>query len=196
MRRATHALMTAPILTVLAALALSGCANSASGSAGAATQPALVSLTSSAIRDAKLPALYTCDGRDISPPLSWGAVPSGIEEVAIFALGAHGTVNGQTLDSIEWALAGVRPGLHALRAGEVPHGAFLLASTAGRRRYSICPHKGQTEHFTFVLYALPHGAHASPQMPSAALYDNLTQSGVAQDEAPAAGGLAANYTRR
>jgi len=196
MRRAPNAVRAMPILAVLAALALGGCGGSADGSAGVATQPARVSLTSSAIHDTKLSALYTCDGRDISPPLAWGAVPSSVEEVAIFALGAHRAANGQTLGSIEWALAGVRPGLHALRAGEVPHGAFLLAGTAGKRRYSICPHKGETEHFTFVLYALPHGARASPKISSAALFDNLTESGAAQDETPAAGGIPANYTRR
>lgn len=197
MPRATDAVRAAPILAALAlALTLSGCGSSADGSAGVATQPAHVALTSSAIRDAKLPALYTCDGRDISPPLSWGALPSSVEEVAIFALGAHREANGQTLASIEWALAGVRPGLHELRAGEVPHGAFLLAGSAGRRRYSICPKKGETEHFTFVLYALPQGARASPTITSTALFENLTESGVARDETPAAGGIAANYTRR
>jgi phosphatidylethanolamine-binding protein (PEBP) family uncharacterized protein len=195
MRRATQAVMATPILAVLAALALSGCGNSSSGST-LATQPARVSLTSSAIRGAKLPALYTCDGKDVSPPLSWGAVPSDIEEVAIFALGARRAPNGQTLGSIEWALAGVRPGLHTLRAGEVPHGAFLLAGSTGKRRYSICPHKGETEHFTFALYALPHGARASPKISSVALFNNLTESGIARDETPAAGGFAVNYTRR
>ncbi len=41
-------------------------------------------LTSSAFEDGQsIPRDYTCDGRDISPPLSWTDAPPGTEEFAI-----------------------------------------------------------------------------------------------------------------
>jgi phosphatidylethanolamine-binding protein (PEBP) family uncharacterized protein len=197
MRRATYAVRATPILALLAALTLSGCGGAASGGTSTAAAPVHISLTSSALHGSQLPALYTCDGRDVSPPLSWSALPSDVEEVAIFALAAHHTASGQTLASIEWALAGVRPGLRKLKAGEVPHGAFLLANSASRKRYSVCPRKkGETLQYTFGLYALPHGAHAGPAITSTALFENLTESGVARDQTPATGSFRVNYTRR
>jgi Raf kinase inhibitor-like YbhB/YbcL family protein len=33
--------------------------------------------------DGAIPAKYTCDGRDVSPPLSWSAVPAGAKSLAL-----------------------------------------------------------------------------------------------------------------
>jgi phosphatidylethanolamine-binding protein (PEBP) family uncharacterized protein len=195
MRRAMHAIAAMPILAALATVALAGCGSAANGTAGLSVPTAPVTLTSSAIRGGRLPTLYTCAGRNISPPLSWSTLPSNVEEVTIFALGVH-DVKGRALTSIEWAIAGVKPGLRKLRAGELPHGAFLLAGSSGKKRYSICPGKGQTINYEFALFALPHGARASPELPASGLLTNLTESGVAEDDAPAAGSLKAFYTRR
>jgi phosphatidylethanolamine-binding protein (PEBP) family uncharacterized protein len=196
MRRATHALGVMPIFAVLAALALSGCGNSANGSSTVAGPPRPISLTSSAIRAGRLSALYTCDGRNVSPPLSWGTLPSDVEEVAVFALGTQRSANGQTAAKIEWAIAGLRPTLRGLRSGEVPHGAFLLRATDGKKHYSICPARGHTESYTFAIYALPRGARATRALTAGGLLYNLTQTGVAQDQTPAAGAFSATYTRR
>ncbi|MEA2109127.1 MAG: YbhB/YbcL family Raf kinase inhibitor-like protein [Pseudomonadota bacterium] len=35
------------------------------------------------VQSGKIPARYTCDGQDISPPLEWGAAPKGTESLAI-----------------------------------------------------------------------------------------------------------------
>ncbi|MBE9569693.1 MAG: YbhB/YbcL family Raf kinase inhibitor-like protein, partial [Proteobacteria bacterium] len=31
----------------------------------------------------EIPSLYTCDGRDISPPLAWKDVPEGAKSVVL-----------------------------------------------------------------------------------------------------------------
>jgi phosphatidylethanolamine-binding protein (PEBP) family uncharacterized protein len=196
MRRATHALGVTPIFAVLAALALSGCGSSANGSSSVSGPPKVISLTSSAIRAGRLPALYTCDGRNISPPLSWGALPSDVEEVAVFALGSQRSAKGQTLAKIEWAIAGLQPTLRGLRPGEVPHGAFVLRATDGKKHYSICPARGHTESYTFAIYALPRGTRATRALTAGGLLYNLTQTGSTQDQTPAAGALSATYKRR
>jgi Raf kinase inhibitor-like YbhB/YbcL family protein len=41
-------------------------------------------LTSSAFSDgAEIPAPYTCDGRDVAPPLSWSGLPEGTKSLAL-----------------------------------------------------------------------------------------------------------------
>ena len=34
-------------------------------------------------RDGLIPALYTCDGEDVSPPLRWSGVPAGAKSLAL-----------------------------------------------------------------------------------------------------------------
>ena len=43
-------------------------------------------LTSAAFRDgAPIPGKYTCDGGDVSPPLTWSGAPAGTRSVALIA---------------------------------------------------------------------------------------------------------------
>jgi len=186
-----------PALLATAAIALAGCSNSGSPPAptlAASSQPVNVAFTSSAIRGSKLPVLYTCHGRNVSPPLAWGPIPSGIRELALFAVGVR-TVGRKSLSSVEWAMAGMKPGLRALRAGEIPPGAFLLADSDGAKRYSICPPGGRSERYVFALLALPRGARASPKIPGVSLLRNLTQSTPAY-ESPVSGAFAVTFKAR
>jgi phosphatidylethanolamine-binding protein (PEBP) family uncharacterized protein len=187
---------TTAVLALLAAIVLSGCSNVSTSNNGlAAPAPVLVKVKSSAIAGKTLPAVFTCDGKNIWPPLSWGAVPSSVEELALFALAAVRTKGGRTAIKIEWAMAGIKPTVHSLAAGEIPHGAFVLANTSGKRQYSICPPRGHTQRYSFSLFALPPGARAFAALPSTALLSNLnTPRRGAQ--ATAFGFLSANYTRR
>jgi phosphatidylethanolamine-binding protein (PEBP) family uncharacterized protein len=183
------------LLTLLVAVALCGCSTDTATTNGlAATAPVPVKLQSSAIHGTTIPALYTCDGRNISPPLSWGAVPSSVEELALFLVATGLTKGGQATLSIEWAMAGIKPTSHGLRAGEVPHGAFLLPTSSGRRRYSICPSRG-SQRYSFALLALPPGARAQPGLTANVLFRNLNSS-TREDAAAAIGTLSATYTRR
>jgi hypothetical protein len=195
MRRAKNAIS---IVTVLSALALSGCGDpSATGTAGsstpATTTVARIALASPAIHGIALPAEYTCDGRNISPPLTWGAVPSSVEELTVFALGYKRGISLQP--SIEWAMGGVAPTLHHLAAGQVPENAFLLLGSSGKKGYSVCPPSGQTEDYVFGVYALPRGIHATPEIGGIGLFHNLTEA-TPQDAAPAVGRFTVHYERR
>jgi len=43
-----------------------------------------ITLTSSAFEEGgAIPSKYTCDGADVSPPLSWAGVPEGTESLAL-----------------------------------------------------------------------------------------------------------------
>jgi phosphatidylethanolamine-binding protein (PEBP) family uncharacterized protein len=187
------------IFTVLAVIALGGCGGAATTTTPtnglSSVEPVSVTFRSSAIHGTALPALYTCDGRNMSPPLSWGTVPAGVKELALFVLGAHRGKGGQTLLSVEWAMAGVKPSLHHLSADETPPGAFVLRASSGKRSYSVCPPRGQTERYSFALLALPPAARASATILGLQLLQNLTQASP-QYKTPASGAFAVSYTRR
>lgn len=43
-----------------------------------------ITVSSTAFRNAdKIPSTYTCDGRDVSPPLSWSEPPLGTQSFAL-----------------------------------------------------------------------------------------------------------------
>ena len=66
-------------LTLLLLFISSGCLVPV-GRGGA---PALNVLSDDFVKDGQIPVVYTCDGTDISPPLSWGPVPQGAASIAI-----------------------------------------------------------------------------------------------------------------
>ncbi len=195
MRRANTAMSLSALL--LAAVALGGCGGSTTAHSlklPPITKTVPVKLSSSAIHGTRLAALYTCAGRNISPPLSWGTVPSDVEELALFAVDVTRGKSGRLSGKITWAMAGVNPRLHSLRAGEIPRGAFLEQDSDGKTGYSICPAAGQTGHYEFELLALPPRIRASPALKSVALFHNLTGK-IPQGRSPAAGVVSATYTR-
>src|SRR5438552_7674362 len=52
----------------------------------AAAGEASMQLTSSAFKEGQMiPADYTCDGRDASPPLAWSGAPDGAKSFALIA---------------------------------------------------------------------------------------------------------------
>src|SRR5664280_882681 len=124
---------TAPMVAVL----LAGCGSSEASPSAAPAKPAAkvlrIALKSIAVHGDRLPAAFTCDGKDISPPLSWGTVPSTVEELALFALG---TADGKSASpKVEWAMAGIAPQLHSIAAGQTPEQAFVLPNSNSEARY-------------------------------------------------------------
>jgi phosphatidylethanolamine-binding protein (PEBP) family uncharacterized protein len=108
-------------------------------------------ITASAGRPGRLAATYTCDGKDSWPTLRWGGVPPQSAELALFAMNVQ-PVNEQLF--VDWAVAGLDPGLGEIKAGELPRGAISATNGFGKRGYSICP-PGAGEIYMFALYALP-----------------------------------------
>ncbi len=113
-------------------------------------------LTSSAFSEGgQLPAKYTCEGENISPPLSWTAVPAAARSLALIVEDpdtGHGTF-------AHWVVYHLRPGDGSL-AEAVPHtpalpdGAMQGKNDFGRTGYNgPCPPSG-THRYFFRLYAL------------------------------------------
>jgi phosphatidylethanolamine-binding protein (PEBP) family uncharacterized protein len=128
-----------------------------------------------------LPALYTCAGRNVSPPIKWGAIPPNTAELALFLLnlghtqsaGAGGALEAKL--TVGWSVHGIQPTLHELAAGKLP-----ARATTGRARYSVCPPKKGTGEYMFRLYALPKRLSAGHNLTDLELFRkvNRTRSAV------------------
>jgi phosphatidylethanolamine-binding protein (PEBP) family uncharacterized protein len=109
--------------------------------------PAAPSVTSPGV----LPAVYTCDGKNISPEIVWGRLPEGTAEAALFVMNLQ-PVDGKLY--FDYAIAGISSSQERLRPGEVPDGAVVGTNSAGAAKYSLCPQGTSPEQIIFALYAV------------------------------------------
>jgi len=150
--------------SVLAATS-AGCGSSSSGSVSVATKkPATaappthsstfgeIQLTSPAFNNGQpLPARYTCEGADVSPPLQWSKLPAGTAELFLIAL----DVKRGEASTILWAVGGIKPGDSQIAAGAIPPGAVVGANDAGKAAWGgVCGTKGKRHQIAFLMYAL------------------------------------------
>jgi phosphatidylethanolamine-binding protein (PEBP) family uncharacterized protein len=104
-----------------------------------------------------LTATYTCDGKGEWPALSWGGVPAGTAELILYAMNIQ-PVEGKLF--VDWAVAGLEPGLTGIEAGKLPKGAVVGTNSFGKRGYEICPEG--SEIYIFAVYALPRALSPAP----------------------------------
>jgi Raf kinase inhibitor-like YbhB/YbcL family protein len=112
---------------------------------------------SSAFSDGEpIPPRHTCDGADISPPLSWFEPPTGTQSLALTC--DDPDAPGGTWD--HWVLFNIPASVRSLSEGippdEVVAGVGMQGSNSWKRigYGGPCPPKGSTHHYDFKLYAL------------------------------------------
>ncbi len=115
-----------------------------------------IRLTSTAFDNGKtIPSEYTCDGRDVSPPLSWSGAPDGTRSYALIVEdpdAPRGTF-------IHWVAFNVPPDVHGFdaeveREGKLSNGAMQGTNGFGNVGYGgPCPPSG-THRYFFRIYAL------------------------------------------
>jgi len=110
----------------------------------------------------EIPALYTCDGEDISPPLEIGDVPAGTVSLALVM--DDPDAPGATFD--HWLVWNIPSHVTEIASGTEPEG-IQGRTDFGRLGYGgPCPPSG-THRYRFKLYALdrlldlPKGARKS-----------------------------------
>jgi Raf kinase inhibitor-like YbhB/YbcL family protein len=141
--------------------------------------PETITVTSSAFpAGGPIPARFTCDGQEVSPPLGWSGVPDGTAELALVV--DDPDAPGGTY--VHWVVAHLDPGPRQLAEGAVPLGAAELANSAGESAYAgPCPPDGPAHHYRFTLYALPRrvelAADAEPAEAIAAIEQAATARG-------------------
>jgi Raf kinase inhibitor-like YbhB/YbcL family protein len=71
-------------------------------------------LTSDALEDGRIPARYTKDGQNVSPPLAWSDVPDRTKELALL----FENITPQTEDPfVQWLVYGIPPDRSGLPEG-------------------------------------------------------------------------------
>ena len=111
-----------------------------------------LTVTSSAFSaNGAIPAEYTCDGSETSPPLSWSGVPSGAKTIAILVEDPDAPKGTFT----HWLVTDIPATTSALDKGaSPPDGAMAAKNDKGKTGYAgPCPPTGQ-HHFHFRVYAL------------------------------------------
>lgn len=109
-------------------------------------------LTSTAFTaNSKIPARYTCDGENISPPLAWQDAPA---QTASFAL-IIDDPDAPARIWDHWLVYGIPSNMHQLAENFVIHAPLIQGINSwGKAAYGgPCPPKG-THRYQFTLYAL------------------------------------------
>ena len=102
-----------------------------------------------------IPATYTCDGQDISPPLSWSDPPAGTIGFALISDDPDAPV-GTWVHWVIWNIPASARTLeeNLLKAASLPNGAKQGTTDFRRIGYGgPCPPSG-THRYFFKLYAL------------------------------------------
>jgi Raf kinase inhibitor-like YbhB/YbcL family protein len=138
--------------TVLIVAALSACGGErATGPAPEA--PPGIELTSSAFDPGgPIPATYTCEGDDTSPPLAWDKTPDGTKQLALLV--EDPDAPGDTF--VHWTVYGIPSTARRFGESEPPAGSREGETSFGDVGYGgPCPPEGDKAHrYVFVLYAL------------------------------------------
>jgi hypothetical protein len=151
-----------------------------------------IQITSSAFQDGGLiPAKYTCDGADVSPPLQWDNVPQSAKSIALICDDPDAPMG----TFVHWVLfnlpAETRQLAEKVAADKtLPSGARQGTSGFGRVGYGgPCPPSG-THRYFFKIYALD----TTLDLPAGARKSDLLK--VMQRHILAQGQLVGKYKRR
>ncbi len=126
-----------------------------------------------------IPSRYTCEGEDISPPLSWTGAPSNAE---VFALTLELAIDGPDYLRevfVHWLLFNIPAGVHQLAAGvpgvpRLENGTVQALNDFEQIGYSgPCPPPGQLRHYRFTLYALEAPLNLNSGDSKAQVYDAM-----------------------
>jgi Raf kinase inhibitor-like YbhB/YbcL family protein len=144
-----------------------------------------LTVSSDAFEDGgEIPARYTCDGADVSPPLTISGVPADAAELALLCEDP----DAPSGTFVHWVAWGIDPGNASLAEGAEPLGV----GTNGFRKTGYrgpCPPPGPAHRYIFTIYALS----GELDMPATATADDLRAvvEGLVLDE----GSLTGRYAR-
>lgn len=164
-------------------LLMSGC--------GSATSPAPadpnadLNLTSRGFAEGdSIPRQYTCDGEDISPPLSWGEPPEGTESFVLIMDDPDAPVGTW----VHWVVFNVPAERRSLpedvpAQDQLPEGG--LQGDNGWKQIGYggpCPPSGSTHRYVFKLYALDTTLDLEPGARKSPVIDRMEGHVLAASE--------------
>lgn len=122
---------------------------------------------------------HTCDGMNVSPAVSWGAVPEGTVEIAISLVDDSAVSNGEPF--VHWVIGGLDPAEIAVVEGDVPETAVQALNFFGDVGYGgPCPPVGDEPHlYRLTAYALNQRLELADGVPAAEFLDVIATQMVA-----------------
>lgn len=133
---------------ILAAL-LAGCGDDDSEVESEA--PVSITVTSSAFGEGSpIPEVYSCRGRNVSPPLEWSGAPVDAAALALVVDDPDAPRGTYT----HWVVLDIERSATSVPEGSVPAGGVEATNSAGDAGYAgPCPPSG-THRYRFTIYAL------------------------------------------
>lgn len=167
------------LLAAIAALALVGCI----GQGGGTT----MQLRSDAFGEGEqIPVKYTCDGTNVSPPLTWSGAPEDAEAFALLV------TDPDAQNFVHWAVADIPKVNHEVEEGASGADLGGVEATNGFGKPGWggpCPPSG-SHRYVFTVYALSSTLDLGEAPDAAALHDALEGKVLAQ------GQLSGQYARQ
>ncbi len=122
-----------------------------------------ISVRSSAFNDGDpIPVVYTCNGRNEPPPLTWTAPP----QAANLALIVDDPDAPSGLFT-HWVVSNIPPTTTSTDEGQTPAGGLVSLNSANRAEYfGPCPPAGTgIHHYRFIVYALSRPVRVDADTP-------------------------------
>jgi Raf kinase inhibitor-like YbhB/YbcL family protein len=173
-------------------LAIGVCGGSGDESPILEDHPTTIEITSTAFAEGSdIPARFTCDGADVSPPLQWTGVPQETESLALIVddPDARGTW-------VHWVMYEI-PNTAGELSEAVPNGdATAQGAIQGRNDFGRigyggpCPPGGSAHRYFFKIYALDTLLDLGPGVKKKDLLEAMDGRGLAE------GRLMGRYKRR
>ena len=122
--------------------------------------------------------IYTCDGLDVSPPVSWIGLPEGTSEIAVVFVDESTVQRDRPF--VHWVLAGVQPSVRSLVEGRIPEGAYQGLNFFGNVWYDgPCPPEGELHDYRLTVHALAEPLGLAGGTPAAEMIDTIEQKSLA-----------------
>lgn len=136
---------------LLAAVPMTAFAEPAAPAKTTPKRTALKVTSSAFTNNGAIPADYTCDGAQTTPPLSWSNVPKSARAVAVLVEDPDAPSGAFT----HWLVTGIPGTIASLSSGgALPEGAMVGKNGKGDTGYfGPCPPSGR-HHYFFHVYAL------------------------------------------
>jgi len=165
---AAVALIAAAASVALAILALYHVRPAAVEGGGAVGAAATIRVYSPAYGNGSaIPAQYTCDGADISPPLAWSGVPQGAKSLLVEMVDPDAPGG----EFIHWVIYNISPNSTGLPQGVPPAAATAYGLQAvndfGEVGYGgPCPPPGRPHRYVVLVLALNTTLEVPPGAPA------------------------------
>lgn len=154
--------------------------------------PMTLQVTSSAFSEgSSIPTQYTCDGKDVSPPLSWTGLPAATKSVALVCDDPDAPAGVW----VHWVVYNLPLSSSGLPEGVPPRDEITGGGLQGKNDFrktgygGPCP-PGGTHRYVFTLYALD----SDVKLPAGATKAQLL--GAIRGHVLAEGKLTGKYSRR